>query len=130
MPSDEQQIRDLVTTWMAATKNGDTTTVLSLMADDAVFLRPGHPPMRKPDFEKQAQAQTAKDAPQVDGQSEIKELQVHGDIAYAWTQLVVTMTPKDGGKAMRREGPTLTIYRRQNGKWLLARDANMLAAGG
>ena len=126
MPSDEQQIRDLVATWMAATKNGDTATVLSLMADDAVFLRPGHPPMRKPEFERQAQAQAGKDAPRIDGQSEIQELQVHGDLAYAWTHLVVTMAPKDG-QAIRREGPTLTVYRKERGRWVLARDANMLA---
>jgi uncharacterized protein (TIGR02246 family) len=129
MPSDEQQIRDLVAAWMAATRAGDTATVLSLMTDDAVFLRPGHPPMRKAEFAKQAQAQTGEDAPRIEGQGEIQELQVHGDIAYAWTQLVVTMTPKDG-QAMRREGPTLTVYRKENGRWLLARDANMLAAPG
>lgn len=128
MPSDEQQIRDLIATWMAATKSGDTATVLSLMADDAVFLRPGHPPMRKRDFARQAEAQSGPGAPRIEGQSEIQELHVHGDIAYAWTQLVVTVTPKDGAPAMRREGPTLTVYRKERGRWLLARDANMLAA--
>ena len=45
MQSDEQEIRHLVATWMAATKAGDIETVSSLMADDVVFLRPGHPPM-------------------------------------------------------------------------------------
>ena len=45
MQSDEQEIRQLVATWMAATKAGDIETVLSLMAEDVVFLRPGHPPM-------------------------------------------------------------------------------------
>ena len=43
--SDEQEIRHLVAMWMAATKAGDVETVLSLMAEDVVFLRPGHRPM-------------------------------------------------------------------------------------
>ena len=45
MTSDEQAIRQLVTTWMEATKRGDTATVLSLMTDDAVFLIAGREPM-------------------------------------------------------------------------------------
>jgi ketosteroid isomerase-like protein len=37
------------------------------------------------------------------------------------------MTPKDGGKAVKRSGYTLTILRKQSdGKWLLVRDANLL----
>ena len=34
MQSDEQEIRQLVATWMAATKAGDIDAVLSLMADE------------------------------------------------------------------------------------------------
>ena len=43
MKSDEQEIRQLVAAWMAATKAGDIETVLGLMADDVVFLMPGRP---------------------------------------------------------------------------------------
>jgi len=45
MQSDEQEIRQLVATWMTATKAGNIETVLSLMAEDVVFLIPGRPPM-------------------------------------------------------------------------------------
>ena len=38
MNSDEQRIRELVATWMSATKQGDLATVLDLMTDDVVFL--------------------------------------------------------------------------------------------
>jgi uncharacterized protein (TIGR02246 family) len=41
MERDEQEIRQLVATWMAATKAGDIDTVLRLMADDVVFLVAG-----------------------------------------------------------------------------------------
>ena len=44
--SDEQAIRDLVFTWLSASKAGDNDTVLALMADDAVFLQAGQEPIR------------------------------------------------------------------------------------
>ncbi|HEX2825211.1 MAG TPA: SgcJ/EcaC family oxidoreductase [Burkholderiales bacterium] len=126
MSDDERQIRALVATWMDATKAGDVGTVLSLMADDAVFLLPGGKLMRKADFAAAAQAQAGGGAPQIDGQSEIQEIRVIGDWAFMWTRLTVVVTPP-GGQAMTRAGHTLTILNKQNGKWLLARDANLLA---
>ena len=47
--------------------------------------------------------------------------------AFLWTTLSVTVTPPDGSAAFERAGNTLTLLRRLAGKWLLARDANMLA---
>jgi uncharacterized protein (TIGR02246 family) len=126
MKSDEDQIRDLVTTWMAASRSGDVPTVLSLMTDDVVFLVPGRPPMRKADFAAAAQAQASGNAPTFDGQSDIQEIQVCGDWAFMWTRLRVVVTPPDGSPRMERAGHTLTVLRNEGGKWLLARDANLL----
>jgi uncharacterized protein (TIGR02246 family) len=39
--SDSEQIRDLVSAWLEASRNGDLETVLALMTDDVVFLVPG-----------------------------------------------------------------------------------------
>jgi len=127
MQNDEQEIRQLVTTWMAASKAGDVDKVLSLMADDAVFLVPGQSVMRKADFAAAARAQSGQDAPQFDGSSEIQEIKILGDWAFMWSKLTVVVTPPGGAQSMTRAGHTLTILRKQNGNWLLARDANMLA---
>jgi uncharacterized protein (TIGR02246 family) len=127
MQSDEQEIRQLVSTWMAATKAGDVETVLSLMTDDVVFLVPGQPVMRKTDFAAAARAQSGSEAPQFDGTSEIQEIQIVGDWAFLWTRLTVVATPPGGDKPMTRAGYTLSILKKQNGRWLLARDANLLA---
>jgi hypothetical protein len=62
---DEQEIRQLVSTWMAASKAGDVDKVLSLMADDVVFLLPGQPVMYKADFAAAARAQSSQDALQL-----------------------------------------------------------------
>jgi uncharacterized protein (TIGR02246 family) len=127
MSTDEQQIRDLIATWMAATKAGDTETVLGLIADNAVFLVPGQPPMRKAGFATALAAQTKRDAPKFDAASEVQEIQVIGDWAFMWTRLKVVVHPPDGAPPIVRVGHTLSVLQKQGGKWLLARDANMLA---
>ena len=112
---------------MTASKGGDVDTVLSLMSDDAIFLVPGQPVMRKADFAAAAHAQAAADAPQFDGTSEIQEIKILGDWAFMWTRLTVVVTPPGNAESMTRKGHTLTILEKQDGKWLLARDANLLA---
>ena len=128
MQSDEQEIRQLVATWMAATKAGDFETVLGLMAKDVVFLLPGQPPMiGKAAFAATAKPQPGKEPPRFDGTSEIREIKVLGDWAYMWSKLTVVVTPPGGGASKTRAGHTLSILRKERGKWLLARDANMLS---
>ena len=125
--NDEDQIRALVSSWMSATKAGDVDAVMRLMTDDVVFLVPGKPPMRKADFERASQAQAAGAAPKFDGRSDIQEVKVSGDWAFMWSKLTVVATPPDGRQPTTRTGHTLTVFHRQDGRWLLARDANLLA---
>ncbi len=123
MTDDERAIRNLVETWMAASKAGDLPTVLSLMADDVVFMVPGRDPFGKAEF---AAASQGLNNVRIEGSSDIQEIQVGGDWAYLRNYLEVTMTP-DGGSPVRRLGHTLTILRKEpNGKWVLARDANLM----
>jgi len=123
---DEQEIRELVSSWMDATKAGEIEKVLSLMSDDVVFLMPGQPPMGKAGFAAAARAQAGKDAPNVNGTSEIQEITVLGEWAFMWTKLTVVVTPTGGGPSMTRSGHTLSVLKKRQGKWVLARDANML----
>jgi uncharacterized protein (TIGR02246 family) len=125
MRDDEQAVRDLVANWLSASKAGDTEKVLSLMADDVVFLVTGHPPMRgKAGF---AAAQEGLAEIEMDATSEIQEIKVLGDWAYLWTDLTVVMTPKKGGAPIKRTGNTMSILKKQDGAWVIFRDANMLA---
>ena len=128
MQSDEQQIRDLVATWMTATRNGDLATVLDLMTDDVVFLVAGQAPFGKQQFAAAMQPGAAGAAlPRIDGRSEIQEIHVAGDLACMWAKLIVEVTPPGGAPTMKRSGHTLSILRKVNGRWRLARDANLLA---
>jgi uncharacterized protein (TIGR02246 family) len=122
--NDEQAIRELVTTWLSATKTGDTERVLSLMTEDVVFLVPGKPPMRgRAAF---AAAQAGLEQVDIDATSEIQEIKVFGEWAYLWTKLSVVITPKKGAPN-KRAGNTLSILQKKAGRWVIFRDANMLA---
>jgi len=125
MDRDEQAIRDVIGTWLQASKAGDTQEVLNLMADDVVFLVTGQPPMRgKSAF---AASQSALQNVEIDASSDIQEIRVFGDWAYAWTKLTVVMKPKNGQRPVKRGGNTLSIFKKDSGRWILFRDANMLA---
>lgn len=126
MTHDEQEIRQLISHWMEATKAGKVEEVLDLMTDDVVFLVPGQPPMRKPEFAAAMRAQAGPHGPKFDGVSEIQEIKVLGDWAFTWTKLTVTVTPPGGAEKITRSGHTLSVFQKQHGKWVLARDANLL----
>jgi len=126
MKTDEEMIRDLVATWMSATQAGDVATVLSLMTDDVVFLVAGRPPFGKREFaELMKPPASGTPQPKIDGKSEIQEIEVVGDVAWMRSRLSVEMTPP-GGATVKRAGHTLSVLRKQGGKWQLARDANLL----
>ena len=125
--NDEEEIRDLVHTWMTATKSGDSETVLDLMTDDVMFLVPGQEPFGKPAFSKASAAQ-ADASVEFDGSSEVLEVKVLGDWAYMVTRLKVSATQPGKERRIVRSGHTLTILRKDAGRWKIARDANLLAS--
>ena len=124
MTEDERAIRELVETWMEASKAGDIATVLELMTDDALFMTPHREPFGKDVFEANAEAMSGVN---MDGRAEVREVEVTGDWAWARTFIEIAMTPP-GGQPVRRSGYTLTILRKGgDGCWRLFRDANLVA---
>lgn len=122
MQKDEEAIRQLVNTWMVASKNRDISTVLSLVADDAIFMIPDLEPFGKQEFA----ANATNTKVEVDGISEIQEIEVLGEWAWMRNHLKVTITFPNG-EATVHSGYTLTILRKNaNGSWVIARDANLL----
>jgi len=124
----EAAIREIVEMWHRATAAGDVDRVLSLMTEDAIFLAPERPPVQG----RQAFARSLQDllaTHTITSKGQVREVVVSGDLAYAWTDLNVAITSREGTQPVERRGPTLSIFRRQpDGRWLLMRDANMLAS--
>jgi uncharacterized protein (TIGR02246 family) len=125
---DEQAIRDLVADWLRLTERGDVPRLLELMSEDVVFLTPGQPPLRgRAAFG--ALAEAMRDRARVQATARVQEVRVMGEWAYVWNELSVTVTMRPDGPAMHRSGPVLSILHRQpGGRWVIVRDANMLAA--
>lgn len=124
---DSAQIREVIATWIRASAADDLDTVLSLMAEDVVFLLPGRPPMRgRAAYAEQSRAMIGK--VKISGTPDVQEIQVFGDYAYCWNNLSITIAP-EGGAPMHRAGDVLSIFRREaDGRWVLWRDANLLTA--
>jgi uncharacterized protein (TIGR02246 family) len=129
MTEDERVIRQLVETWMEASRAGDVATVLSLMTDDVVFMVPGREPFGREVFEAATTDNSAGGA-KIDGTNDIVELQVLGSWAFTRNHIDIEMTLPNG-ETMQRSGYTLSLYRKEaDGHWRLMRDANLLAAKG
>jgi uncharacterized protein (TIGR02246 family) len=113
---DEQQIRHVMEEWRRLTTEGGVDGLMSLATDDVVFLTPGNPPITKNDFANGFRQKSTK--VRIESTKEVREIQTSGDIAYAWSHISVVLIPKEpGGK-------------KWDGKWLLARDANLMAGAG
>lgn len=122
MSEDERAIRELVETWMEATRAGDHAAVLALMTRDVIYMVPGRAPFGREAFEVPAGVTP----PNVEGRADVLEVAVLGDWAYSRNYLEMTFTPP-GGAPTRLAGHTLSLYRKEaDGRWRLARDANMV----
>jgi uncharacterized protein (TIGR02246 family) len=125
MTDDERAIHKLVDTWMTASKSGDLETVLDLMTDDAIFMVPGREPFDKDGF---AEAAKSMGDTRIEGESEIIELRIFGDWAFIRNRIAMTAFPP-GESPLHQSGYTLTLLRKENdGRWRLARDANLVGA--
>jgi len=129
MGSDERAIREVHAAWIDAVNTGDLARLLSLMADDVVFLNPGRPPFGRDGFP--AGFSTAHQQSRIRCISELEEVAVVREIAYTLCRDSLSVTPRAGGATTELTGHRITIYRRQpDGRWLLARDAHTLSPAG
>ena len=123
MSDDERAIRELVDTWMEASRRGDLAAVLDLMADDVLFMSAGREPFGKEEFRAQSDAMSGA---RIDGQAEIREIRVLDGWAWIRNHIDLTVTPP-GGEPQHRSGYTLTILQKApDGRWRLFRDANLV----
>jgi uncharacterized protein (TIGR02246 family) len=124
MSDDERAIRELVDSWMAASKAGDTAAVLDLMTDDVLYMVCGREPFGKEEFRANSESMRGL---KMDGRAEIQEIEVLGDRAWIRNHIDLTLTPPEG-EPLQRSGYTLTVLRKgDDGRWRLFRDANLVS---
>ena len=126
MGPDERAIREVHSTWIDAVNANDLVCLLSLMADDVVFLNPGRAPLGRDGFSPGFSA--AHQQAWVNCVSELEDVVVVGEVAYTLSRDSLSVTPRAGGEAMQLAGHRITVYRKQpDGRWLVARDAHTLS---
>ena len=126
MGPDEREIREVHSTWIDAVNAGDLVRLLTLMADDVVFLNPGQSPSGTDGFS--AVFAAAHQQARIRCGSELEEVVVVGEIAYTRARDSLSVSPIAGGEATQFAGHRITIWRKQpDGRWLLARDVHTLS---
>ncbi len=101
--------------------------LLTLVAEDVVFLTPGQAPFGREGFS--SNFVTAHRQMRICCTSELEEVVVVGEVAYTRSRDALSVTPRAGGKAAQLDGHRMTVYRKQrDGRWLLSRDAHTLSA--
>jgi len=127
MPSDEQEIRTVHSVWIDAVNAGDLARLLTMVAEDVVFLGPGQAPFGREGFA--SNFVTAHQQMRICCTSELEEVIVAGELACTRSRDAVSVTPRAGGKTAQFAGHRMTVYRKQrDGRWLLSRDAHTVSA--
>jgi uncharacterized protein (TIGR02246 family) len=127
MAADEREIRAVHSIWIDAVNAGDLARLLTLVAEDVVFLTPGQAPSDRERFSSNFLA--AHEQMRICCASELEEVVVVGEVAYTRSRDALPVTPRAGGKAAQLAGHRLTVYRKQrDARWLLSRDVHTLSA--
>ena len=96
MGSDERAIREVHSTWIDAVNAGDLARLLSLMADDVVFLNPGDEGLGRDGFS--AKFSAAHQQLRICCVSELEEVVVVGEVAYTRSRDSLSVSPSLAGR--------------------------------
>ncbi len=95
---DERQIRQLVDSWIEASKAHDLPALMDMMTDDVVFMTPSRAPFGKAEFA--ADVERMKGVA-IDARAEVQEIEVFGPRAYVRNHVRVEITGPDAKAYVR-----------------------------
>ena len=120
---DARQIRQLVDSWIAASKAHNLPALMGMMTDDVVFMTAGRAPFGKAEFA--ADVERMKSVA-IDARAEVQEIEVFGPRAYIRNHVRVELT-SPGQAPKRVSGYAMSVLRKEaDGRWRIARDANLV----
>jgi len=121
-PGDEvRAIEQLMQEWHAGWQNSDIETLLALFTDDAVLMPQGQPIVKG-----KAAIRSLYEAffkrYRVNGECQLQEVEVSGDLGYFWVNYTLTATPKGEGEQIKDDSKSVFIVRRlADNAWKIAR---------
>ena len=99
MGPDERAIREVHSTWIDAVNAGDLVCLLSLMADDVVFLNPGQAPFRRDGFSPGFSA--AHQQARIRCTSQLEDVVIVGEVAYTLSRDSLSVIPRAVARQVR-----------------------------
>ena len=117
--NDKKAIESSITEFISAYNAGDLEKVLAYYAEDLIKVRNGAPPETKQETAPRIAAVFEKFRTRVDVVNE--EIQTSGELAFVRGRFRVTLTPKAGGDQQTIDRRFLEIWRKVNGRWVVAR---------
>ncbi len=116
---DEQQIRDLLTTYAKALKTGDVELATSIYTEDAVVM--GNEMPTNQGAEIRRSYETNFDLIRLDVEFTLDGLVVDGNIAYGHTRSEGTITMLATDDTVPSSARELLVFARKSGGWKIAR---------
>lgn len=117
--NDKQMIGEVIRGFVNAYNSGDLEGVLGSYTDDLIKLRHGAPAETKPEVAKRVAAVFRDFISNVEVVND--EMIISGDVAVTRGKFRVGLTPRMGGEPQTIERRYLEIWRKENGRWLVAR---------
>src|SRR5258708_21045824 len=114
MASDEREIRTVHSIWIDAVNAGDLARLLTLVAEDVVFLTPGQAPFGREGFSSNFMA--AHRQMRICCTSELEEVVVVGEVAYTRSPDSLSVTPRGGGRGGPVAGQRRAGHWKQSGR--------------
>jgi uncharacterized protein (TIGR02246 family) len=117
--SEEKTIEASISEFVKAYNEGNLERVLAYYTEDLIKVRQGGPAETKAETAKRVAGVFDKFRSRVDVNND--EIRVSGEMAYTRGSFRVTLTPKAGGETQVIERRYLEIWRKENGRWRVAR---------
>jgi uncharacterized protein (TIGR02246 family) len=120
---DARQIRELIDSWIAASNGRDLPALMGMMTDDIVFMTPGRAPFGKAEFASDVERMKSV---AIAARVEVQEIEVFGPRAYIRNHVRVEIAAP-GQTPKRMSGYAMSILHKEaDGRWRIARDANLV----
>jgi ketosteroid isomerase-like protein len=117
--NEEKTIEDSISEFVRVYNAGSLEGVLAYYSDDLIKVRQGGPAETKAETATRVAGVFDKFRSRVDVCND--EIRVSGEMAYTRGTFRVTLTPKAGGEPQVIERRYLEIWRKENGRWRVAR---------
>jgi len=117
--NEEKTIEASISEFIRVYNAGNLEGVLAYYSDDLIKIRQGGPAETKAETAKRVAVVFDKFDSRVDVMND--EIRVSGEMAYTRGAFRVTLTPKAGGEPQIIERRYLEIWRKEDGRWRVAR---------